>query len=152
LQSECVLWRPFGPAVPGGGLDRNWAGQPETRDKPGRPGSRRLSPWISKVVQRGHAVGIVTRPAYRSAQLVANLANDEVLLGSAHAKAQPDSDYVFLDRLLQCRPVVPAALVPGSDPPAICWTVSFMDGMTAVDVAPTTMVNAVRTIGTRARR
>ena len=48
-----------------------------------------------EVVQCGHGVGVVTSPAHHSAELVPNLANDEVLLGSTHAEAQPNSDHVF---------------------------------------------------------
>ena len=49
-----------------------------------------------EVVQRRHGVGVVASPAHHSAELVTNLANDEVLLGSTYAKAEPNSANVFL--------------------------------------------------------
>ena len=49
-----------------------------------------------EVVQCRHGVGVITSPAHHSAELVANLANDEVLLGSTYAEAKPNSDHVFL--------------------------------------------------------
>ena len=49
-----------------------------------------------EVVQRRHRVGVVTSPAYHSAELAANLANDEILLGCTYAEAEPYSDHVFL--------------------------------------------------------
>jgi len=49
-----------------------------------------------EIVQCGHGVGVVTSPAHHSTQLVANLANNEVLLGSTDTKAEPNSDHVFL--------------------------------------------------------
>ena len=52
-----------------------------------------------EVVQRRHGVGVVASSAHHSAELVANLANDEVLFGRAYAKAQPHSDHVFLGQL-----------------------------------------------------
>ena len=49
-----------------------------------------------EVVQCRHGVGVVTGPADHSAELVTDLANDEVLLGRTYSKAQPHSDDVFL--------------------------------------------------------
>ena len=49
-----------------------------------------------EVVQRRHRVGVVASPAHHSPQLVADLSNDEVLLGGAHSVTQPHSDDVFL--------------------------------------------------------
>jgi hypothetical protein len=49
-----------------------------------------------EVVQCRHSVRVVTSPAHHSAELVANLANDEVLLRRAYAEAEPNADNVFL--------------------------------------------------------
>jgi hypothetical protein len=51
-----------------------------------------------EIIQRRHGVGIITSPAHHSTQLVTNLANDEILLGSTHTKAEPNSDHVFLSQ------------------------------------------------------
>ena len=51
-----------------------------------------------EVVQCCHGVGVVTSPAHHSAEPVTNLANDEVLLGSPYAKAQPNADHIFLSQ------------------------------------------------------
>src|SRR5579863_2892029 len=49
-----------------------------------------------EVVQCRHGVGVIAGPADHTAELVANFLNDEVLLGGACAKAQPDPDNVLL--------------------------------------------------------
>src|SRR5580704_12494341 len=49
-----------------------------------------------EIVQCRHGVGVVTSSADHSTKLVANLANDEVLLGRTYAKTEPDSDNIFL--------------------------------------------------------
>ena len=49
-----------------------------------------------EVVQCRHSVGVVASPAHHSAELATNFANDEVLLGSTYAKAEPNSGNVFL--------------------------------------------------------
>ena len=52
-----------------------------------------------EIVERRHRVGVVTRPADHAAQLVADLADDEVLLRRADTEAQPHADHVFLGQL-----------------------------------------------------
>lgn len=49
-----------------------------------------------EVVQCRHGVGVIARSAYHAAELVADFPDDEVLLGRAGAKAQPDPDNVLL--------------------------------------------------------
>ena len=49
-----------------------------------------------EVIQRRHRVGIVTSSADHSTELVADFANDEILLGRAYAKAKPGSNHVLL--------------------------------------------------------
>ena len=49
-----------------------------------------------EIVQGRHGVGIVASPADHSAELVANLANDEILFGRTYAEAQPNPYDVFL--------------------------------------------------------
>jgi hypothetical protein len=49
-----------------------------------------------EIVQCRHGVGVVASPAHHSAELITNLANDEVLFGSTYAKAEPNSHNVFL--------------------------------------------------------
>ena len=52
-----------------------------------------------KVIECRHGVGIVASPAHHSAQFVPDAANNEILLGRTHAKAQPDSGNIFLSEL-----------------------------------------------------
>ena len=52
-----------------------------------------------EIVQRRHRVGIVTRPADHATQLVADFADDEVLLRRADTEAKPGADDVFLGQL-----------------------------------------------------
>ena len=49
-----------------------------------------------EVVQCRHGVRVITSPAHHSTELVANLANDEVLLGRTYAEAEPNADNIFL--------------------------------------------------------
>ena len=48
-----------------------------------------------EVVQCRHGVRVVAGPTDHTAELVADFLNDEVLLGRACAKAQPDPDHVL---------------------------------------------------------
>src|SRR6185503_3704556 len=49
-----------------------------------------------EIIERGHRVRVVTRAAYHAAELVADLLDDEELLGCADAESQPHTDDIFL--------------------------------------------------------